>query len=241
MKSKNEAVNIDKVGQVAILNNDDNAFTSLTDFSIVDKILSFYEELKDDQETKVLLIMNEKGGYGIDAYETFLEKAENDYRKNELIQAIEINMIRRFILKLLDLDKIVVFGLAGTVVTPFFGMSLSGNFRFGCEDMEFLVNHQKYGSHPTGALPFFLPYYVNQAVVSDLMYRGGKLSAQEAKDLGIITELFKKDDFKDRCVEEAKRMCAIDYDVLKKTKRLSQYIVKELEDYFRIELKMIEA
>lgn len=240
MKEKS-SINFDKVGQVAILNNDDNAFTSLTEFSVVDKILSFYEELKNDEETKVLLIMNEKGGYGIEAYEKFLKKAEEDYRKNELIQAIEINMIRRFIIKLINLDKIVVFGLAGEVVTPFFGMSLSGNFRFGCEEMEFVVKHQKYGSHPTGALPFFLPYYVNQAVVSDLMYRGGKLSAQEAKDLGILTDIYKKEDFKDRCVEEAKRMCAIDYDVLSKTKRLSQYIVKELEDYFRIELKMIEA
>lgn len=226
---------------IAIVNNGFNAFTSLTDFNVVEKILNFYEKIKNDDSIKVLLIINEKGGYSVDAYEKFLKDNEKDYRKDELIKAIEINMIKRFILKLINLDKIVIFSLAGEVVTPFFGMSLAANFRFVCNDMKYVVNHMNYGQHPTGALPFFLPFYVNQALVSELMYRGGEITAKKAFDLGLVNNIFDKSEFHSECINEAKKIASIDMKVLKQTKRLSQYIVKNLENYFNIELKMIEA
>lgn len=226
---------------IAIVNNGKNAFLSLTDFKAVDEILDFYEKIKKNDSIKVLLILNEKGGYSVEAYEDFFKQSESDYRRDELIQAIEINMIRRFILKLINLDKIVIFALSGEVVTPFFGMSLSANFRFSCDKMKFIVNHMNYGQHPSGALPFFLPHYVNQAVFSDLMYRGGEIDNQKALEYGLLNKVFEHGEFHDKCIEEAKKIAELDANVLKQTKKLSQYIVKDLEDYFKIELKMIES
>lgn len=228
-------------GEVAIVNNGSNAFKALTDFKVVDKVLNFYDKIKNDKSIKVLLIMNESGGYSVKAYEQFFKDMAEDHRKDELVKAIEVNMLRRFILKLINLNKIVIFSLSGEIVTPFFGMSLAGNFRFVCNHMKYVVNHMHYGQHPTGALPFFLPLYANQAMVSDLMYRGGEINAKDALQLGMVNKIFDSSEFHEKCIAEAKKIAEIDYDVLMKTKRLSQYIVKDLEDYFRIEMSMIEA
>lgn len=234
-------ISFEKQDNIAIINNGSNAFLSLTDFKAVDEILNFYENIKNDDSIKVLLILNEKGGYSVNAYEEFFKQSDKDYRRDELIQAIEINMIRRFIIKLINLDKIVIFALSGEVVTPFFGMSLSANFRFSCDNMKFVVNHMNYGQHPSGALPFFLPHYVNQAVVSDLMYRGGEIDNQKALEYGLLNKVFAHSEFHNKCIEESKKIAKLDSKVLKQTKKLSQYIVKDLEDYFKIELKMIES
>jgi enoyl-CoA hydratase/carnithine racemase len=226
---------------VAVLNMGENAFSALTDYQTVEKILNFYDSLKENDDIKVLLIINEECGYSEKSYQHFLFESEKDYRREEVINAIEINMVRRLILKLIQLDKIVIFGLSGDVLTTFFGMSLAANFRFATDETRFVVNHMKYKQHPSGALPFFLPLYVNQAIASDMMYKGGEIKSDKAIELGLINKIFDKSVFYEKCIDEAKEIAAIDSIVLKKTKKLSQYIIKELEDYFKIELKMIES
>ena len=87
-------------------------------------------------------------------------------------------MIDRIILRLIELKKITYIGLQGEVVTPFFGASLSFDFRFASRDMCFSLAHSQYGLHASGALPFFLPRFLQYSQAIEIIlekqpFKGG--------------------------------------------------------------------
>ena len=136
----------------------------MTDLETVDEHFSQYDLLENDPTIKALLIVNEHGIFGEEAYKEFLtEISGNDLSQAPvqdfldvdkwIFRAREIRILQRLILRILDFSKISISGLQGTVVTPFFGLSLASDFRFATEDMSFSLSHVKYGLQPTGGHP----------------------------------------------------------------------------------------
>jgi 2-(1,2-epoxy-1,2-dihydrophenyl)acetyl-CoA isomerase len=143
------------------------------------------------------------------------------------------------ITQLVEFKKISVMGHMQNVVTPFFGAGLAADFRFASDDMSYSLSHLKYGVHPGGALPFFLPQYVGRNKATEILLRGDKISAQEAKEMGLITEIFPAVDFEKRCLEEIHELCKLDQRVIYTTKLLLNYTRHQLQDYFDVESALL--
>ena len=148
-------------------------------------------------------------------------------------------MYRSIILKISDYKKIVIFALNGCIVTPFFGASLAADFRFASEESGYCLAHFKYGLHPSGGLPFFLPRFVGQSKATEILFGGKNITAKDAFKLNIINKIFPVEDFENKCLEEATVLSKIDNSVVRLTKRLISSYHEELEKYFNIEGKMI--
>ena len=108
-------------------------------------------------------------------------------------------------MKNVGLTKIVIYALQGVVVTPFFGASLSSDFRFASEGMSFSLAHIKYGFPPTGGIAFFLPRYLGQTRTVELLIRGGDIGAADALEMGLINKIFAKERFEEDFIREAKK------------------------------------
>jgi enoyl-CoA hydratase/carnithine racemase len=225
---------------IAIISNDSNAFATLTQFEQVEKLLNFYDKIAQSSTIKAVLIINQIGGFSETAYEKFLNNIENKQQhKKDVIFAIEINMLRRFILKILNLDKLVFFAMEGNVITPFMGLSLAADFRFGSDDLIFNLNHKKYGIHPTGGLPFFLNKYLSPGKANELLYKGGFVSAKEALNLGLINEIFLANDLFENSINAIKKIISDNNIIFARTKRLNNCIYNEIESYFKTENSLI--
>jgi len=238
-------------GEIAIVKVKCNAFYSLTDLDISRRILYWFDLVAEEEKIKAILILNEKGCFGNTAYEVFLSsvtgKDFSSEKPHELspgervnIRAREVNVHNSFIMATTNYRKLVVSGLNGTIVSPFFGASLASNFRFATEDCLISLSHAKYGLHAGGALPFFLPKYIGLGKATDYIFNGGEISAKKAVDLGLINKLLPEENFDESCIEETRQLCSAGARYLRWTKELLIPYKEELVDYLHHEEKFIE-
>ncbi|MGD2085450.1 MAG: enoyl-CoA hydratase/isomerase family protein [Candidatus Aminicenantes bacterium] len=235
---------------IAVIKIKCNVFDTLTDLAESGKMIFLIQLAERIPDVKALLVTNEPGCMDEERYDQFLqrilERGIDPYAPEEtkgIVQKIdrvrEINILNRAITHLVEFKKISIMGLQGNIVTPFFGTSLAVDFRYAAEDMSFSLAHLKYGLHPSGALPFFLPRYVSHSKAIEILFKCEKLTAQEALDLGLVNSILPAADFENRCLEEIEKICHLDTRVIHATKLLANFSRIELRNYFDIESALL--
>ena len=247
-----EGVEIDVDDCIAILKITRNAFASLAKLEIGDSFLKILDKIEGDKDLKGILIINTPGTYSEEAYTDFLSVVTGNDVPNinlgemsaldlKTVVAREVHILGRIIEKKLETTKIIISALQGIVVTPFFGASLSSDFRFASEGMSFSLAHIKYGFPPTGGIAYFLPRYLGQARAVELLIRGGNIGAEEALEMGLINKVFAKEKFEEDCIKEAKEICKIDPQVINLTQSCIYYFQDEIKKCIDREKKLIET
>jgi len=232
---------------VVVINYGENIFDIFFDLAARDSYLDMLNAINYDPDVKVVLSLNEHGCLGEEPYERYIKKlsgksvpvdieASWDVHEN-VGRAREFNFHHYTISKRLALSKLVIDGLQGTVVTPFFGESLSADLRFVSEDFKFSLAHKKYGIHPTGGLAFFLPRYVGQGKSNDILFATDILDAKSALDLGLVTQVLPNASFETNAIQLAKELAKLSPVTVRLTKKLSFRDEQALNDYFELERK----
>ncbi len=233
---------------VAVMKFHSNTFETLSNLDKSGQILTVCDWIEDDPVVNALLILNDEGAFDVKAYDSFMNGLQSKEEgmnhthismENKLTRARQMNTFRNFIMKMVEYKKLFIQGLQGTVVTPFFGACLSADFRFASGDLRFVLNHNKYGMHPTGALPFFLPRFVGQSKANDILLKCGDIPAEEALKLSLVNEIFPNEDFEAHCVRKVKELCLLEPNVTRLTKKFMNYYRDDLEKYFDMESKAI--
>ena len=247
-----EGVEIDVDECIAILKITRNAFVSLAKLEVGESLLETIDKIESDKGLKAILIINTPGTYSEEAYTDFLSAIAGDNMPNinlgeisasdlKTIVARKINVLDRIIMKKLETTKIIISALQGVVVTPFFGASLSSDFRFASDGMSFSLAHIKYGFPPTGGIAFFLPRYLGQARAVELLVKGGDIGAAEGVEMGLINKVFAKEKFEEDCIREAKEICKIDPQAINLTQSCIYYFQDEFMKCIDRERKLIET
>lgn len=234
---------------IALLTFKKSIFEGLADLNKSGRILELLDWIEKDKVVRALLIVNEKEAYNEETYAKFMNRyfstnlisatSMKPEAEKKILRARQMNAFRNFILKLVEYKKLTISALNCEVVTPFFGSSLATDYRFASADMRFVMAHVKYGLHPAGALPFFLPRYVSQSKASEMLLDCRTYHAEEAKQLELINFILPNDDFEEQCIKKAKSLIKIDDSVLRLTKKLMYNYTEDLEHYFKIESKLI--
>jgi len=235
---------------IAVIKVKCNVFNAITDLSESGKLISFFTIAERNSDIKALLILNEGGCLNEEQYENFLmqlsekEKSKHtDENDKPVFEGIDrtrqINVLNRVITQLVEFKKISVMAHQQNVVTPFFGSGLAADFRFATEDMSYSLTHLKHGIHPSGALPFFLPKYVGIGRATDILFNRRTIDAREAKELGLVNEIFPVEGFEKRCLQEIHKLCKLDQRVIHTTKLLLHYTREDLHEYFDTESSLI--
>lgn len=233
-------------GNVAVFTISCDAFEALTNVDTNRDILDWFDLVEEDPDIRAILTLNEPDCLGNKAYNKFLSEVSGkqiDINNPEAIakfqktqtRAVAVNMLMNYIKKIISFKKIYAVGIQGEAVTPFFGLSLAGDFRYGDKSTIFSLSHIKYSIHPSGALPFFLPRYVGQAKTMELLFTGGDIHAEQAYELGLLNKIFDSENFLGNCLNELKPVLHLSKQYMKVTKLLSNYYAKDLEKYFEIE------
>ena len=248
---ENDAFNVWVDESIAIIKIKSNAFFTLVDIDVSRKVLDWFDMVSEIEQINVILLLNEKGCLGNTSYEVFVTevtgkeiKGEGDNFLSEhdilRVRSKEINILNSFIRSSISYRKLVVSGLNGTIITPFFGASLASNFRFATEDMTISFSHTKYGIHAGGALPFLLPKYIGVGKASEYIFSGGEMKAEEALQNGLINKIIPTANFYDACIEESKKLSQSGSRYIRWTKHLLTPYKKDLIEYLHDEEKYID-
>jgi len=246
----NSEFNCEIKNDVAILTIKGNAFNSVSSVARNTDIIPWFDKVEQSENVRGVLVLNENEAMSEKAYNEFLAeiigsdfdpqnpKEISRFTKNE-IRTREITILGNIIRKIISFKKLLIIGINGDIVSPFFGLSLAADFRFASTNTNFVLSHIKYRLHPSGALPFFLPNYLCQSQVADLLFRGTKLPATELKKLGLINDFYDETEFIERTKAEATQICKVSLNVVKSTKKLLYRYNNSLNEYFDLESEFI--
>lgn len=199
---------------------------------------------ESDNQIKAVLFLNTPESFGEEVYENFLKenmlpfKEENDFELpnfcNKNVRFRELNILDRLIKYLVNYKKLCFTVLSGSIVTPFFGASLSIDIRYATPEMYYSLAHNKYGLHPSGALPYFLITQLGYNRSMEIML-SDKVTAQEALNLGLINKIISGENVLDLVLSDIKKITQNRSCTLRRTKQLSSFVRESLSDYFTYE------
>ncbi len=243
---ENDNISSYVTGKISVIKLKQNVFDEVVNFVNSDKFFDILSEINNHKEIDALLLINEPGTLGCVEYEKFiLDKVAGDRNSRgelrfkshnvTINRTREINVLKRVILKFVDFKKVIVFGLAADVVTPFFGLSLSANFRFATENMKYSLDHRKFGLHPSGALPYLLKHFVNWTKQNEIIYCREEIDVHEAKTLGLIDKILPDAGFEENCIMELNKILEKNKGSISKVRLLMEYPISELINYFEKE------
>lgn len=235
-------------GQVAVINIKEGVFDLVTDIDESNILIDFIKETEGSPDIKALLIINEKGCYGENEYHDFISKILGPQEEcteksppkfaHKDVRFREINILNRIIKVLSEYRKLCFSGIDGDVVTPFIGAALSMDIRYATAGTRFVMAHNKYGLHPSGALPFFLSQYVHHSRALEIQFRE-EFDVEEALSLGLVNKIFPKENFRKRCLHEIQHFIKCENSTIGVTKRLTNYTRKALAEYFLYETSLL--
>ena len=234
-----------KIGRIGVIKIIKNIFEIVTDLPESSNFISVMNDLENDKTVEAILFLNEKGSLGNEEYLTYLKQvlAHNEMGKewsnieitNRKTRTRELVILNTIITKIVLSEKLIVTGLRGEIVTPFFGASLAADIRFATDDVVFLLSHLQMNIHPSGALPFFLPRYIGHAKASQILFNGEEVTVTEAMELGIIQEILPIENYEELCIEKINRILLKGENVISCTKKLLNFNFEDLDNYLGME------
>lgn len=233
---------------VACIEIKSGVFDLVTDIEESDMLVEYIRQTEGNPEIKALFILNEDGRFGEEDYDAFIKKILAPGRKEASNKAPEIalkdlrfreiNILNKIIKVLSEYRKLCFAGIQGNIVTPFIGACLSMDIRYATQETRFIMAHNKYGLHPSGALPFFLSQYIHHSRALEIQFRD-EFSVEEALQLGLVNKIFPKNNFNKRCLHEIQHFIHCESPTIGVTKRLTNYTRKALPDYFLYEASLL--
>jgi len=216
-----------------------NVFEFISDIDLSGKLMDFLENISSDTEIKALVFYNDPDCVNEEQYDKFLRRILSKTKEGDQsltpnfdqknVRFREINILNRFIKQLVKLNKIVISGTQGSIVTPFVGLAFAADFIYAREGTKFIMAHNKYGLHPSGGLPFFLSNALHHSIAMEFQMRD-YFTAEEAYEMGLINKIL---------IMETEKFTKYKHCTIQHTKRLTNFSRKSLSDYFEFEAEIL--
>lgn len=246
--ASNDFYEISTVEEFAIVDIKEKVFDLIIDVKLSSHLMEFISSLDHEKSIKALIFFNSAGSLNEENYNRFIKKILDNSKqpgdtsppffKEKNIRFREINILNNLIKTIASLQKLVVSGIQGTVVTPFIGAALVADFRYASKNAVLSMIHNKYGLHPSGGLPFFLSGFLNHSKAMEVQL-SDSIDAEKALEYGLVNKLLPEENFRDNLLTEVKQFTRINYCTLRDTKRLTNFSRKSLNEYFEYEANLL--
>lgn len=173
------------MGDILLLRFRDNLLIRATDFNAKNTLFDYLDLVSKSSEIKVILIIGspeKKGGEEyIDFYRRVFEFELGQYAIEKLY-----NALNELILRIVDLDKMVVHADSGKVISLFMNVSLACDYRIVADNTVFQNPCPEFGLVPKGGGAFFLSKMFGSRKAFRILTSAGDITAQEAMELGLV-------------------------------------------------------
>ncbi|MBO0680478.1 enoyl-CoA hydratase/isomerase family protein [Mycolicibacterium sp. S2-37] len=104
------------------------------------------------------------------------------------------------------MDAVLVTAVNGTAAGAGFSLAIAGDLVLAAESASFTMAYTKVGLSPDGSSSYYLPRLVGMRRAQELMLTNRTLSAADAYDWGLVTEVVADDALADRATQLADQM-----------------------------------
>ncbi len=141
-----------------------------------------------------------------------------------------------WLLPLLRLEKPLVVGVNGVAVGGGMGLALAGDILIAADNAKFISSFFKLGVVPDVALLYALPRLIGLAQARNLLFSNGTLTAEEARNLGLISQIVDAGRLDESCRAKAREIAAGPYKAMGLAKLLmARSFETDLDTMFLLE------
>ena len=145
--------------------------------------------------------------------------------------AIFKHAIIHYLEQIYTFPKPIVGGMDGDIVPPSFATNLALDMQIATDKASFILPDLKFGLPPSPPLAFYLIQNLGPRKAAELIFTKSELTAQEALDLGLITQVVSKRKLKETCIDKLRQMTAISADALIESRRMLKPSLNVMRDY----------
>jgi len=241
---KGNVFTIQRKEDVIVISLEGNLLLAAADLTTGNKLVSLLEALEKDEATKgvVILFPPEKIGR-----RDLIEFYHHIFKLKMGVDAIHrmFNTVDQILLRLLELNKVVVYAGRGKAVSLFLSIGLVCDYRLVAEDTVFQNPYFELGSVPKGGGGFLLPRFLGLQKAGEIMRAGRDIDAAEALELGIVHQVVPADRLAASALNAARDFCRRPLSSLIGIKKLLNYHLNDLKEYLAMEnqvlLKIIKS
>ncbi len=147
-----------------------------------------------------------------------------------------LQQAHRFILGLANLDKPVIAAVRGPTVGVGFSLALASDLIIASDTARFGLVFKKVGLAPDGGIAYFLSHAIGNRRAKELMLSARLFGAEEARDLGLVSELVEDANLENRTMEKAEELASSATFALAMGKRMFHAAAKpSLEEFLELE------
>jgi enoyl-CoA hydratase/carnithine racemase len=147
------------------------------------------------------------------------------------------NVFTQIILRIVELNKIVVHANSGKVISLFLNFSLACDYRIVADNTVFQNPYFKLGLVPIGGGAFFLSRRLGRSKALEILLSDADITADEAMKLGIVDKVVPRQELEKAAVDTARNFAQKPARSLAGLKKLINYSMIDLKDYMAIEYK----
>jgi len=228
---------------IILLRFKENLLFQGTDLSTRDEVLDYLDRISETHSIKVVIVRSSERR-GCEEYFEFYNQA---LRRNWDLYSIHRlhNVFTQFILRIMDLNKIVIHANSGCVISLFLSVSLACDYRIIADDTVFQNPFLKLGLVPIGGGAFFLSKMIGPSKTYQILLSGNDITAHEALKLGIVDEVVSPDNLEAAALDAAQRFAEKPARSLAGVKRLINFYMRDLREYMEMEqqelLRIVET
>jgi len=200
--------------------NDPETRNALTGNTAVEEFLALCQRVKDDSSIRAIVLTAQgtvfsSGGNLKDMQRYFDERPPADATRNEYRHGIQ-QLTRQFY----NIEVPVIAAVNGAAIGAGLDLACMCDIRIAAESAKFAESFIRVGLIPGDGGAWLLPRLVGKSKAAELAFTGDMLTAKEALDSGLVSQVVPDEALLDTALELAERISRNPADILRMTKRL---------------------
>lgn len=231
-----EFFTVEHLNEIVILRLKENLLFRATDLSERDKVIDYLDQISITDSIKVVVFMSSPEVKGSEEYFDFYHRVLSSRLYDKDVHRLH-NVFSQIILRIVELNKIVVHANSGRVISLFLNFSLACDYRIVADNTVFQNPYYKLGLIPIGGGAFFLSRRLGRSKALEILLSDKDITADEAMKLGIVDKVVSQEELEKAAVDTARLFAQKPARSLAGLKKLINYSLINLKDYMAIEYK----
>ena len=205
-----------------------------TDLENRDRVLDYLDRIGRSRRVKILIVAGAPDSKGREEFIDFFKRARAGGA--DMIRTHRMyNVINQLVMKIVRLDKFVIYVNSGFVITPYLNMGLACDYRILADNAVIQNPCIELGMAPKGGGGYFLPRMLGRRRAYDIMLSSRDMPAAEALALGLVDEVAPFARLEETAFQRAREFAAKPAHVLSGVKQLINFNFNDLQEYMEHE------
>ncbi len=222
------------VGDILLLDLEKNIMFQAADLKAKTVFFDYLDFVSKSDALKVVVIQNSPNKTGrneyIEFYNQVIQKKMDISGVHKLFNAVD-----QFILKIREMNQIVIHADSGKVLPLFFNVGLTCDYRIVADNTVFQNPCLELGLAPKGGGAFFLSRILGVSRAYKIMLAEEDITAYEALKLGLVDEVVPLNELRNAALKVAEQFARKPARSLRCCKRLLNFSLKDLREYLEFE------